>query len=391
MILRTIANEIKNSLSTFPVISVTGPRQSGKTTLVKSLFPDCTYFSLERPDIKNRAMEDPIRFLRSSEGLMILDEIQNVPELLSYIQSEVDEAGEMGRFIISGSQNLVMSDNISQSLSGRVRTFKLLPFSIDELTGTKYESDDINDYLFKGFYPAIYDRGIDPYIWFQNYIETYIERDVRATKNITNLNLFRKFVCLCAGRIGQLLNMNSLANECGISHNTVNGWISILEASYVVYRLRPFHINFGKRIVKQPKLYFYDTGLACSLLELQKQSQVRNIYMRGELFENMIINEYIKYRFNKGMNSNAFFWRDRYQNEIDLIIDKGDKLIPVEIKSGETINEHFFKGLKYWNAISKSNPEENILIYGGNDIQGRKNGKIYGWNSINEFINTLYV
>jgi predicted AAA+ superfamily ATPase len=341
--------------------------------------------SLERPDIRSQVLEDPNRFLKTFKEGIILDEIQKTPELFSYIQAFADESGEMGRFILTGSENFLLSDKISQSLSGRVRIFRLLPFSYLELEKTGYLRDEADFYLFNGMYPPIYDRGLDSSGWYQNYIETYLERDVRNIKNISNLRIFQKFLSLCAGRIGQLLNYNSLASDCGISHNTAREWISILEASYIIFTLQPYHNNFTKRIVKQPKLYFYDTGLVCSILGIPDISQVSNHHMRGALFEAFIISEYIKFRFNNGLKNNSYFWRDRYGNEIDLLIDKGE-LYPVEIKSGETINSDFFKGLEYWTKISGELPDKNVLIYGGTNEQIRNNGKIFGWNLIRKWL-----
>jgi len=387
MIKREISEIVFNSANKYPVISITGPRQSGKTTLAKMCFPEYSYVSLENPDLKEFAITDPKRFLKNFNKFVIIDEAQKVPHLFSYIQTVVDESKIMGQFILTGSQNFLLSSNISQSLSGRARIIKLLPFSIGEIKNN-FNIKDIDSLIFTGCYPPIYDRNIEPEIWFADYIETYIERDVRNIKNIQNLILFQKFLKLCAARVGQLLNLNSIASEVGISHNTARDWLTILEASYIVFTLQPYFENFGKRIVKQPKLYFFDTGLVCALLGIENPSQLSLHYLRGNIFENFIISEYLKSRFNSGKKNNSFFWRDRYKNEIDLLIHKGNKLIPVEIKSGETINESFFKNLKKWEKISNLK-NDKYLIYGGDMEFNYGDIKVISWKNIDEFFKKI--
>ena len=388
LIKRQIGDQILNNCKKYPVISITGPRQSGKTTLAKMLFPDYAYISLERPDYREQALEDPIRFIESYPDGIILDEIQRVPDLFSYIQYIVDEEKKPGRFILTGSQNFLLIEKITQTLAGRIAIFKLLPFSLHELKNTNYEYDEIDRYLFTGMYPPIYDMDFSPQEWCLNYIQTYLERDIRSIRKVTNLALFQKFLALCAGRVGQLLNTNSLAGECGISHNTARDWLSLLEASYIIVLLQPYYENFNKRIVKQPKLYFYDTGLVCALLGITCASQLKTHYLRGNIFETFIISELIKYQ---GVRSrkNGWFWRDRYGHEVDYLIDSGERQIPVEIKSGETLHPEQFKGLIYWNRLTGKSAEDSFLIYGGVEKQNRKYGQVFGWKQVYELLNLI--
>ena len=388
LITRHIGEQILNSCQKYPVISITGPRQSGKTTLAKMLFPDYAYISLERPDYRLQAIEDPSRFIQSYPGGVILDEVQRVPDLFSYIQYVVDEEKKPGRFILTGSQNFLLIEKITQTLAGRISVFKLPPFSLHELKDTIYEHDEIDRYLFTGMYPPIYDMDYNPYEWCINYIQTYLERDVRNIRNITNLALFQKFLALCAGRVGQLLNMNSLAGECGISHNTVRDWLSVLEASYIIVLLQPYHENFNKRIVRQPKLYFYDTGLVCSLLGITGVEQLKTHYLRGNIFETFIISELIKHQDVRG-RQNGWFWRDRYGHEVDYLIDSGDRQFPIEIKSGETLHPEQFKGLIYWSRLTGKSAENSFLIYGGVEKQNRKYGRVFGWKQVDELLNMI--
>lgn len=382
MIPRNLEGKIAQLADKFPVISVTGPRQSGKTTLIKSIFSGYKYTSLEEPDIRLIAGSDPRRFLESGTR-MIIDEIQRVPELFSYIQSYTDDSKINGQFIISGSQSFLLNQHISQSLAGRVAIFNLLPFSISELSDHGIRINSYENLIYTGFYPRLYDQNINPEDFFPNYIQTCIERDIRLLQNVHNLSLFVRFLKLCAGRTGQMLNLNSLANDCGISVNTAKSWISVLETSFIIFLLQPHFRNFNKRIVKTPKLYFYDTGLASSLLEIRSEAQLKTHYLRGALFENLILAELLKERYNKGLRNNCYFWRDNKGVEIDCIIDTGEKLIPVEIKSADTFDKDFFRNLKYWNSLS-GNPSDNAyLIYGGNNSADTKDGKLVSWKEIN--------
>lgn len=368
MIQREAEKEIRVLATQFKAVAVVGPRQSGKTTLVRSIFKDKPYVNFENPDIRLYALEDPRGFLANYPDGAILDEAQRVPQLFSYLQQVLDESVTNGMFIIIGSNNFLLQENISQSLAGRIAYLNLLPLTLNEIN-TKENS--VNQHIFKGGYPSLYNSAVDPTIWYSNYIRTYIERDVRLIKNITNLVTFERFIKLCAGRVGQLLNMNSLAVEVGVDTKTIAAWIGVLETSFVVFRLQPHHKNFNKRIVKMPKLYFYDTGLAAALLGIQNSNQIDLHPFKGALFENMVIVDFLKTRFNKAKPSNLYFWRDNTGNEIDLLIDNGLELIPVEIKSGQTVTNQYFKGILYWNKLTKT--QGGYVIYGGKTIQKRSN------------------
>ena len=381
MIKRVIQDKIKHLAEKFPVISVTGPRQSGKTTLIKSMFPDLLYESLEDPDTRLFALSDPRKFL-GNEKKMIIDEIQRAPELFSYIQSNTDKTSLNGQYIISGSQSFLLNQHISQSLAGRVAIFNLMPLSLFELREHGFKITEYEKLIFQGFYPRLYDRNINPADFYPNYIQTYLERDVRLLQNIHDLNLFIRFLKLCAGRIGQLLNLNSVANDCGVSPNTAKSWISVLEASFVIFLLQPHFKNFNKRLVKMPKLYFIDTGLASSLLDIESENQLSTHYLRGLLFENFIISEFIKTRLNNGLRSNCYFWRDNKGTEIDCIIENGNLITPVEIKSGNTFNQDYFKNLNYWNKLSGNTNKNSYVIYGGVSGRETKDGKLLSWNDL---------
>ena len=336
---------------------------------------------MENPDTRYFAEDDPRGFLSQFPEGAILDEAQRTPNLFSYLQQILDESSSSGKFIITGSNNFLLQETIVQSLAGRIAYIKLLPFSIPELKAANIVSNDVNEFLIKGGYPPIYDQNIPSYKWHQNYIQTYLEKDVRQIKNITNLSLFERFLRLCAGRVGQLLNMNSLGIEVGVDSKTIASWIGILESSFVIYLLKPHHQNFNKRVVKMPKLYFYDTGLAAALLGIQNESQLDTHPVKGSLFENMIIVEMLKSRFNLGLADNIFFWRDNVGNEIDVLIDDGGKLIPIEIKAGKTINSDYFKGITFRNKLTNSKGGQ--IIYAGTEKQLRSNNiNIFPWNNI---------
>jgi uncharacterized protein len=388
LIERKLGDKIKKSSLSYPIVIVTGPRQSGKTTLVKNLFPHYKYISLEDMDNREYAINDPRGFLSVKERGIIIDEVQNVPMLLSYIQTMVDSSGKEGQFILTGSQNILLHSYISQSLAGRASILKLLPFSIEELNNHKITFSKYEDLMYKGFYPRIYDKKLNPTEWYSNYVLTYIERDVRQLKNISNLNLFQKFIRICAGRAGQLLNYSSIANEIGVSHQTVSSWLSILEMSYIVFFVQPYHTNYNKRIVKMPKLYFHDPGLLCYLLGINNKSQVETNYLKGALFENLIFSELMKNYYNRGLEPKSYFWRDKTGHEIDAIIET-DKINAVEIKAGRTINSDFFNNLKYWQNITNNEKENAYLIYGGKEIQKREYGNVAGWNDCYKLFNRL--
>lgn len=368
MIERIASKELTLLASQFKAVAVVGPRQSGKTTLVRHLFKDKPYVSLENPDIRRFALEDPRGFLSNYPEGAILDEIQRTPEIFSYLQQILDETERNGLFILTGSNNFLLQENISQSLAGRIAYLFLLPLSLEE-TSDKHLSP--NELMLKGGYPTLYKGSTDTGRFYTNYIRTYIERDVRLLKNIVNLSAFERFLRLCAGRIGQLLNMNSLSIEVGVDNKTISSWLSVLEASFILFRLQPFHQNYNKRIVKMPKLYFYDTGLALHLLGVESSEQLSYHPFRGNLFENMIIVEFLKKRFNTGKESNLYFWRNNVGNEIDLIID-GVNPIPIEIKSGQTITTDFYKGLYYWQRLTQT--KEGYIVYGGDAYMHRSDG-----------------
>lgn len=379
MIKRDAESELINLSKQFKAVAVVGPRQSGKTTLTRHVFRDKPYVNLENPDIRRFALDDPRGFLSNYKTGAVIDEAQRVPELFSYLQQILDEDNKRGKFILTGSNNFLLQESISQSLAGRIAYLYLLPFTVSELPAK--EANNLNDLIFKGFYPPLYDLPVDTNKWYSNYIRTYIERDVRQIKNITDLNAFERFLRLCAGRTGQLLNMNSLAIESGVDNKTIAAWIGVLESSFIVFRLHPHHSNFNKRIVKMPKLYFYDTGLVCALLGIQKAEQLNYHPLFGSLFENFTIGELLKHRYNQAKNNNLYFWRDNTGNEVDIIIEKMKKLYPVEIKSGKTITDKFFKGILYWFKISGE--KSGAIIYAGESSQKRSdNIEIVPWNNL---------
>lgn len=379
MIIRTATEEVKILANQFKAVAIVGPRQSGKTTLARYVFPNKPYVSLENPDIRQFAMEDPRGFLEQYKSGAIFDEAQRVPALFSYLQQILDESTGRGQFILTGSNNFLLQENISQSLAGRIAYLYLLPFSVEEAGKAIQKTLTVEDAMYKGGYPPIYDNQIEPAKWLPNYISTYIERDVRQIKNISNLNTFERFLKLCAGRTGQLLNMSSLAIEAGVDSKTISSWLSVLESSFIIHLLKPHHQNFNKRLVKMPKLYFYDTGLVCSLLGITKAAQLSLHPLKGNLFENFVVSELVKERFNRNLPLNIYFWRDSTGNEIDIIIDKGTTLYPVEIKSGKTITSDYFKNFQFWNRITDI--AGGSVIYAGDTIQKRSNGiHVLPWN-----------
>lgn len=382
MIDREALSTILELAKGYPFIALTGPRQAGKTTLSRMAFPDKPYVSLEDPDTREFAASDPRRFLARYPDGAILDEAQRSPELFSYLQTRADIDGRMGLYILTGSQQFGLLSGITQSLSGRVGMVQLLPFSSGELQEAGKLPETLDAILYKGSYPPLYDRKLIPAQWYAGYVTTYLERDVRQLINIRDLAVFQRFIRLCAGRTGQLLNLSSLANDCSITHNTARAWISILEASYIVFLLPPHHRNFNKRLVKTPKLYFYDTGLAAWLLGVQSADQLAIHPQRGALFETWVMGELLKGRYNRSLPSNLFFWRDNTGNEVDIIVDQGLKLIPIEIKSGQTINADYFSGLRKWLSWAGDEAGNSYLIYGGEESQERRDGKVVPWREM---------
>jgi hypothetical protein len=381
MIGRTLEKKLKEMARSFSVVTVTGPRQSGKTTLVRSAFPRMPYVSLEDLDSREFAEADPRGFLATYAKGAVIDEAQRVPALFSYIQGKVDEVNRPGMYVLSGSQNFLLHEKISQSLAGRVGILNLLPLSIEELGGQTGKARRYEEYLLSGFYPRLYDRPVAARDWYPGYIQTYVERDLRLIKNVTDLASFQRFIRLCAGRVGQILNLTSLAIDCGISHNTAKSWLSILEASFIVYLLKPHYRNFNKRLIKMPKLYFIDSGLAFFLLGVSSPGEVDSHHLKGALFESMIISEFIKYRLHRGLQPDCYFWRDKTGHEVDCVIEQGQDLIGVEIKSGRTLSAGFFDGLVYWNRLSGGGGRNSFLIHGGENTEVRKEGKVLPWKN----------
>lgn len=381
MIPRLIAAKLKELTQRYPVVAVTGPRQSGKTTLVRNVFYDRPYVNLEAPDTREFAASDPRRFLDANPEGTILDEVQRVPELFSYIQAHVDASGKEGLYILTGSFNFSLMEGISQSLAGRVAILNLLPFSFAELQQTDNVPKNLERLLFTGGYPRIYDKSLPPTEWYANYVLTYLERDVRTLKNIADLSVFQRFLKMCAARSGQLLNLSSLGDDCGITHNTAKSWLSVLEASFIVFLLRPHFRNFNKRLVKSPKLYFHDAGLLCYLLGIDSPKMLETHAFRGPVFESWVISELVKGRWNRGLRENIYFWRDNTGHEIDVIVEQGDQLIPVEIKSGRTVSRDFFKGLAYWSELAGELGKSGFVVTGGENDQKRREAHVMGWRT----------
>ena len=388
MIPREAAKTIVRLSKGFPVITLTGPRQSGKTTLARAVFADKPYLSLEDPDVRQMAFDDPRAFLGRLPDGAVLDEIQRTPELLSYLQTQIDADGRMGLFLLTGSQQFGLMSGISQSLAGRSAFVELLPFSIPELNSSNIRPTDLDAMLFSGGYPPLYDRDLSPREWFPAYVTAYVERDVRQLLKVQDLESFQRFVRLCAGRSGQILNLSSLATDCGITHNTAKSWISVLEASYILFLLRPHHANFNKRLIKAPKLYFYDTGLLCWMLGIQEKNQLATHPLRGNIFETFVVSELMKTRLNRGERPSLHFWRDSNGNEVDVIVDMGIKLMPIEIKSGQTLNREFFIGLERWLELAGDKACNPALIYGGTETFIRRGVNIFGWDAVGQVLET---
>ncbi len=386
MVSRAVSKKLKQLAGKFPVVGLLGPRQSGKTTLAKELFPKKPYVSFENQDTVLLAIRDPRTFLSFYKNGAVFDEIQRAPQLLSYLQELVDvHKKKAGLFVITGSQNLLLLETITQTLAGRIAFIQLLPFSISELADTSFSKQTLDGLLFKGGYPRLYQQRISPTDYYPNYLLTYVERDVRQIKNISNLALFQRFLKVCATRTGQQLNYSAIANDCGIDQKTVLNWLGILEASFIAFRLQPYYNNLGKRLLQMPKLYFYDTGLCSSLLEIESEKQMANHPLRGALMENLMILELLKSRLNRGLRSNLFYWRDRTGNEIDLLLDQSSMTVPVEIKSSITFHLDFLKGIRYWQRLNP-NLKTSYLIFNGEDGKVDKT-MILNWKNIGKVKN----
>jgi uncharacterized protein len=371
---RSLLPHLKKMLEKFPVLSLTGPRQSGKTTLLRSAFPAYTYFNLERPDHRMLIMEDPVGFLKNTGPGVIFDEAQNLPELFSYIQLFADERNAPGQYILSGSQSFLMNEKISQSLAGRVYVSHLLPFQIGELI----KQEELFRTIFEGFYPRLHQEGIHANDFFPSYVQTYVERDIRTLRAIEDLGAFTRFMGLCAGRTGQVLNVSSLANDAGVAVNTARAWLSLLEASFIVFLLQPWHQNLNKRIIKSPKLYFYDTGLVCSLLRIGSPEAISTHYLYGALFENLVIADLMKQFHHKGLRPPLYYWRDSNGIEIDCIVEReNNQVLAIEIKAGQTYTKDYLKNLKNFPLREA----EKRLIYSGEQSFEVSGISIQGWEA----------
>lgn len=385
MFKREIQKELRSSAKNFPVVSIIGPRQSGKTTLVQNTFSKKPYVNLEDLDVRELAKSDPRGFLEQYPEGAILDEVQRVPSILSYIQVIVDKKKQKGQFILTGSHQIELHEAISQSLAGRTDLLSMYPMTISELKNTGFDQS-IDEYLFKGFYPQIYFENLNPTKVYRAYVKTYLERDVRRLINVKNLSLFQKFIKLCAGRVGQLLNMNSLANEVGVSSHTIEEWISVLQASYLVVLLQPYFENFGKRVIKSPKLYFTDVGLLSYLLGIENLKQLARDPLRGNLVENLVVMELLKTRANQGLEPQLYFYRDSQQKEVDVLFKRGHELVPIEIKASKTFNSEFLKTITYFQGIAKNQAEQGFVIYCGELEQKIQNNQLLnfknGWKTV---------
>jgi predicted AAA+ superfamily ATPase len=382
MITRQATDLCLQLASEFKALAVVGPRQAGKTTLAQAVFSNKPYASLEEPDVLRFAAEDPRRFLAQYPNGAVLDEVQRCPDLFSYLQGIIDASRETGQFILTGSQHFALTERLTQSLAGRVGFLRLLPFSYEELEQCDDKPESLDEALFLGGYPPLYDQPVDPERWLNAYIATYVERDVRQLTNIRDLATFQRFMRLCAGSVGQLLNMSRIASDTGVDQKTAKAWLAILEASFIVRLLRPHHRNFRKRLVKAPKLYFFDTGLVARLLGIESPRQVVTHPLRGALFENWVISELLKGLSNRGKQENLFFWRSHVGHEVDLLLDRGTRLWPIEIKAGSTIASDWFDGLRRWMALAREVGDSPALVYGGDRSQVRGEVQVIPWRKI---------
>ncbi|MBN1558404.1 MAG: ATP-binding protein [Lentisphaerae bacterium] len=385
---RSIGDLLERLQNDYPVVTLTGPRQSGKTTLCRMAFSELPYENLEAPDIREFAQSDPRGFLARHPNGCVIDEFQRCPELTSYIQVLVDDPRFDGTFVLTGSRNLAIRDTVSQSLAGRTALACLLPFSYHEL-GAFHREMSLDEMLWTGFYPRIYDKRLDPAQVLADYVGTYVERDVRQLNMVRDLGLFQKFLGLCAGRIGQLMNMESLGNDTGVSHATAREWISLLEASYIAFRLRPFHANISKRLIKSPKLYFYDVGLAAYLMGITKPEQVARHPLRGMLFENLVVVEVMKHFLNRGIRPDLMFYRDSNGNEVDLVVGRAQEYVPMEIKSARTVTGSLLKGLGAFRRTIDS-AVDPLLVYGGEETRLQNDTRIMGISSLDRTLAQLF-
>jgi uncharacterized protein len=384
VIKRNISPLFESLAGQFPVLTLTGPRQSGKTTLAKSLFPNKPYVSLEDPDVRLYAKEDPRGLLNDYADGAIFDEIQRAPDLPSYLQAMVDHDPKPGRFVLTGSQQFELMTQVSQSLAGRTAILRLLPFTLAETRRAQgvNTATDLSAVLHSGFYPRIHDQKLDPSRTLADYFATYVERDLRQLTAVHDLQMFERFVRLCAGRTGQLLNLQSLGNDAGVSASTARSWMNLLQTSYIIYLLPPWFTNTSKRLVKSPKLYFYDVGLAAWLLGLQTPAQTNRDPLLGGLFENFVVMEALKDRLNSGETAQMYFYRDSEGNEVDLLLPHDGKIHAIEIKVGATVNSDYFKGLKYFAKNFPLTVSGGGVVYGGTQNQNRSDWPVYSWRTL---------
>ena len=386
MIPRTLTGRIQHFLERYPIVTVTGPRQSGKLTLLRHLYKEYEIVSLEDPDVLTRVREDPRLFLRQHPELTIIDEAQRFPELFSFMQSHIDWSGKDGMYILTGSHNILLIEGISQSLAGRTAILRLLPLSIQEIRSWREARNDApleyESHIIKGGYPRVHDKNLEPEDYYPFYIKTFVERDIRLIRNVSDLHLFHRFLKLCAGRIGQLVNASSLANDCGITQPTARQWLSLLEESYIVHLLRPYHRHYNKQVVKTPKLYFHDTGLACSLLGIKRAESVLTHYLGGALFENMVVSEALKSAWNRGEEEAMWFWRDHSGNEVDLIMESDGDVSAIEIRSGATYLPEMFRGVEFWQRVTGTPKSACRVIYGGSVSMETARGTLQSWRDM---------
>ena len=389
MIERLLQPRLLDLATRYPVLTLTGPRQSGKTTLSRMAFPERPYVSLENPANRELAQEDPVAFFARYRDGAVIDEVQRVPHVFSYLQGLVDEDPRPGRFLLTGSQNLALVDAVTQSLAGRTTLTELLPLSLEEVRRFPNPPEDLDMLLWQGGYPRIYERHLPAHEWLGDYTATYVERDVRQLIKVGDLLLFQTFLRLCASRTGQILNLSSLANDCGVSQPTARSWLSVLEASYLVFRLPPFFANLGKRLIKAPKLYFYDTGLAASLLNIENPGQLETHPLRGAFFETWVVAEIAKAHLHRGRRPRLSFFRDRSGLEIDLVLEKGADLVLVEIKSAQTPSSHSFSAFERFaeTLAGQEGPRiaSRIVVYGGEESQDRSRGKLLSWRDLDSY------